>query len=373
MPTIQKKISYNLQNLFGWKSKTQILVIESDDWGTIRMPSTESFNNLLNNKIPVDRCPYNTLDSLESEQDMEALYEVLMSFKDYQENHLKVTANTILTNPDFSKIKASGFNNYFYEEFTDTYQRINGNEKVYDLIKEGVSKNIFIPQLHGREHLHPLSWLQALRENDKETRIAFDNEVWGHPTNYFSNTPMSFSSAFQIRNSEEEQFANNSIREAAVLFHKFFGYTSESFIAPRYILPLSIEKALSEVGVKYIQGKIVHQIPNGNNLSTKIRFLGCKNKHGQRYLTRNVFFEPAQKPSYPWLKNALERIKVAFYWGKPATISMHRLNFMGGLNEYNRTNNLELLKHLIKQVQKDYPKVIFLTTNELGKYIENGK
>jgi hypothetical protein len=32
-------------NLRGWKTKRKIVVIESDDWGSIRMPSPESFNS----------------------------------------------------------------------------------------------------------------------------------------------------------------------------------------------------------------------------------------------------------------------------------------------------------------------------------------
>ncbi len=373
MPLIQKKISYNLQNLLGWKSKAKILVIESDDWGSIRMPSRNSFNNLFNGQIPVDRCPYNSMDSLESNEDMEALYDVLTAFQDHKGNPLKITANMIMANPDFSKIKASGFNEYHYEKFTDTYQRINGNLKVFDLIQEGVERSVFIPQLHGREHIHVPAWLKVLKEGHRETMLAFENEVWGHPTNYFSGSKMNFSSSFQTRNPAEEAFAIESIKDAANLFREFFGYTSESFIAPRYIWPATIEKTLYEVGVKYIQGKIVQLLPKESNLSTKIHFMGSKNKYGQIYLARNVFFEPSQKPYFPWIKNALERIKIAFYWGKPAVISMHRLNFMGGLNPENRNNNLKLLTRLISEVQKLYPDVIFLSTNELGKFIENGK
>lgn len=373
MPLLQKKISYNLQNLLGWRSKTKILVIESDDWGSIRMHSKQSFNNMLNAQIPVDRCPYNSIDSLENNEDMEALYDVLTAFQDHKGNHLKFTANMIMANPDFSKIRTSGFNEYHYEKFTDTYQRINGDLKVFNLIHEGVERSVFIPQLHGREHIHVPAWLKALKEGHKETILAFDNEVWGHPTNYFSGSKMNFSSSFQTRNPSEEAFARESIKDAAKIFLESFGYTSESFIAPRYIWSATIEKTLSEVGVRYIQGKIVQLLPKQEQLSTKIHLMGSKNKYGQIYLARNVFFEPSQKPSYPWMKNALERIKIAFYWGKPAVISMHRLNFMGGLNENNRKNNLNLLRQLIAEVQKQYPDVVFLSTNELGKLIENGK
>ena len=35
----------------GWKTDHKIVVIESDDWGSIRMPSTETLNHLLKNSV----------------------------------------------------------------------------------------------------------------------------------------------------------------------------------------------------------------------------------------------------------------------------------------------------------------------------------
>ena len=32
-----------LYNMFGWRTKRHLVVIESDDWGTIRMPSREVY------------------------------------------------------------------------------------------------------------------------------------------------------------------------------------------------------------------------------------------------------------------------------------------------------------------------------------------
>src|SRR5690606_12350372 len=100
-------------------------------------------------------------------------------------------------------------------------------------------------------------------------------------------------------------------------------------------------------------------------------FFGSQNKYKQIYINRNIFFEPTQNPKFPWQKDALNRIDIAFKWGKPAIISIHRLNFMGGLNEKNRKNNLVLLKELITKVQLKYPEVIFMSTNELGKLMNN--
>lgn len=368
-----KELSINTQNILGWRSNKKILVIESDDWGSIRMPSKKAFDNLLAHGIPVDKCPYNSNDSLETVEDLSALFEVFSTIKDANGNPLKITANTIVANPDFKKIKESNFSQYFYEDFISTYQRINYKTQTFNLIKEGISSDIYVPQLHGREHLHVCSWLKALQEGDKETRFAFENEVYGHPTKYFENTKMNFLSALHSRNQVEEQLMRQSLVEASLLFEKYFGYKSESFIAPRYIWNDGVEGELNNIGVKYIQGLIVQQVPYGEKLKTKTHIFGSKNRYKQTYINRNVFFEPTQNKKFPWESDALNRIDIAFRWGKPAIISMHRLNFMGGLNELNRKNNLIALKQLVNKVQKKYPDVIFMSTNELGKLINNEK
>lgn len=366
-----KEFSINGQNIFGWRSNKKIMVIESDDWGSIRMPSKKAYNNLLAYGIPVDKCPYNSYDSLETAEDLEAIFETFSSIKDCKGNSLKLTANTIVANPDFETIKKNKFTEYFFEDFVTTYNRINGDPSAFDLIRQGISAGIYIPQLHGREHLHVKAWLKALQKGDRETLLAFDQGLWGFPTTRFKGTKMNFSTALHIRNKEEEAFARISIKEAALMFEDIFGFKSESFIAPRYIWNDAVEDELNNCGVKYIQGKIIQQIPQGNELKTKIHFQGSKNKLNQIYLNRNVFFELTQNKKFPWEKDALKRINVAFNWGKPAIISMHRLNFMGGLDQLNRKNNLIALKQLISKVQNIHPDIIFMSTDELGKLINN--
>lgn len=370
---IAKGISLNSQNIPGRKVKRRLLIIESDDWGAIRMPSTQSYRNLLDYGIPVDTNPFNRLDSLETAEDLEALYDTLKSFRDPHENRLKITANTLVANPDFDRIRQSGFTEYFFETRRDTYRRLQGSTATHDAVIHGLNQGIFIPQLHGREHVHVNAWLEALRNNDEETRRAFDNEVWGHPTKYFGDKKMNFSSALHIRCKDDEAFIIQSLNQAVRIFKQDFGFLSESFIAPRYIWNEKIEHTLIEKGVRYLQGLMVQRIPKREQLARKMNFQGSVNKYGQRYLVRNVFFEPAVNPSFPWIKDALKRVSTAFYWNKPAVICSHRINYVGGLDEKNRKNNLSLLRTLITEIQKQFPDVLFLSTPEAGKEMEYGE
>jgi hypothetical protein len=86
---------------------------------------------------------------------------------------------------------------------------------------------------------------------------------------------------------------------------------------------------------------------------------------GQRYLIRNAFFEPSLDPQFDWVSDCLKRIKIAFHCKKPAIIGSHRLNYIGFIEESNRTKNLAQLKILLKEIVKRWPKVEFIASDEL--------
>jgi hypothetical protein len=95
----------NAFNAFGWKTRHKIVVFESDDWGMIRMASKESFLDFKARGLPVQHCIYNSNDSIESNDDLELLFDVLKSVKNAHGEHAKFTANTVVANPNFDAIK----------------------------------------------------------------------------------------------------------------------------------------------------------------------------------------------------------------------------------------------------------------------------
>ena len=66
-----KQVIKNLSNIPSWRTNCKIVVFESDDWGSIRMPSKLAYSNLLKKGIGVDKSLYDTLDSLEKKEDLE--------------------------------------------------------------------------------------------------------------------------------------------------------------------------------------------------------------------------------------------------------------------------------------------------------------
>ena len=95
-------------------------------------------------------------------------------------------------------------------------------------------------------------------------------------------------------------------------------------------------------------------------------YQGQKNEFNQRFLMRNVFFEPTINPNFRWEQDCLNRIEIAFRWKKPAIISSHRLNYIGSLHPENRAQNLIRLQLLLEAVIKKWPEVRFVSSDELG-------
>jgi hypothetical protein len=85
-------ISGFLKNIPGWRTNRKIIVIESDDWGSIRMPSRSAYGKLIKAGLNLnggDGLRYSLYDSLESKSDLEGLFHVLESFRDIIMNHLQ--------------------------------------------------------------------------------------------------------------------------------------------------------------------------------------------------------------------------------------------------------------------------------------------
>ena len=369
---LKHSLGRHIINIPGWRTNRKIVVIESDDWGCIRMPSRKVKQKLHQAGMQLQNDPYSLYDTLAEKDDLNALYEVLTSVKDKNGRNAVLTADTNVANPDFEKIAASGYQEYFHEPFTDTLKRTQGSVDTYQVWKQGIDAGVFYPQFHGREHVNVRKWLHDLRVNHANVRLWF--ELGSYGTSYLVDNAQSghYMTAFDSADPNDITFYKKSIIEGLNLFEQLFGYRSKTFIATTYCWPLEIESTLKENGVNFLQGMISQKIPldNGINYRTKkSNFQGTKSKSGLTYLMRNAFFEPSQNPGFDWVNYCLQRVEIAFRCYKPATISMHRLNVIGGLVEENRTRNLAKLKQLLNEIVKRWPDVEFMNSSELGALI----
>ncbi len=366
------RVTKNLLNIPGWRTKRKIVVIESDDWGTIRMPSRAVYEKLRKAGYPVDEDPYSRFDAPASEEDLALLFELLSNFKDKNGRPPAITANNIVANPDFEKIRAADFREYHYELFPETLQRYPKHAGALQLWKEGMEQGLFRPQFHGREHLKLGKWMSLLQKGDKAVRLAFDHQMISINESSRPNCVKAYMDALNVDTPEEQEQVKEMLQDGLSIFEKLWGYPSRSFIAPCYFWPASLEPALAEAGVRFLQGISVQKDPvreEGRKFRKRYHYLGQRNTTGQLYLVRNCFFEPSLSDKVNWVSNCLREIATAFRWQKPAVICMHRLNFIGFIGLANRDNTLKQLRQLLTEISRRWPEVEFLASDQLGETI----
>ncbi len=372
MSNIVVKTKKHIQNFPGKNLGKKYIVFESDDWGSERIPSKVSMKYLITNGIDPYSNPFNHLDSLESADDLSALFDTLTKFKDIKGNHPVITANSVMANPDYGKIKDSDFRDYHFETVLETYKNKKGCENSYAVMRDGIASGVYHPQFHGREHLNVNQWLKALQSGNDILVKAFRASIYGIDLQTDMTNRANFMAAFDGNSSSEISSYGDIIKEGTTLFSSMYGFSSQSFIAPCYVWHPSLEVFLKENGIKYLQGLPVQLAPDFKGGYRKIyHYQGEKNRIRQIYFTRNCFFEPSLNPEFNFIDDCIQRMKIIFFWGKPAIIGTHRINFIGSLNEENRRKNLEQFSILLSTILKTWPDVEFITTDKLGEIYQN--
>ncbi|MGC4041437.1 MAG: polysaccharide (de)acetylase [Flavobacterium sp.] len=351
-------------NRKGKSVKEKLIIIESDDWGAIRTPSKETLDFFERKGFDIAKSIYKN-DALASQDDLEKLFEVLQKYKGSDGRPAVVTANSIMANPDFEKIKANGFQEYFWEPFTETFKRYPKHQNNFELWKQGSHNRVFHPQFHGREHLNIKRWMTALQSNNEAVKASFDQQ-----TTYSGKDDYSFMEAYDWDQPADVDGHKAIIAEGLKIFREHFGFKPKSFIAPCYNWDTQLESFLADQGIEWIQSLRSQLQPTGVfDQYTPIRHSFGQKQNGLHYNIRNCFFEPSMLPQKDWVNSCLAQIQAAFLFSKPAVICSHRINFIGFINPKNGERGLNDLSQLLKAVVKKWPDAKFITTDELAQYI----
>lgn len=355
-------------NLKGFHTKRKLVVFESDDWGSIRMPSKTVFDHLKTLGDNPDNDAFLSNDCLESENDLLALYEILNSVKDSKNHSPVFTLNFAMANPNFDKIDIER-DIYAYEPFYETYVKYYGENNILDIIKDGYNKKLVLPQLHCREHLNVGRWMHDLSNKNPDTILAFEHKTMGVGSSFNNSNIFGYMDAFNTDYSSDGELSE-ILSDAVKIFEETFGYSSLTFVASCFVWNEHLEECLLKNGINYIQSAPWQNKPIGKNgtyqLKRIIHYTGQKNKIGQMYSVRNCNFEPAynQNPE-ECVKNCLSEISKAFESRKPAIINTHRFNYIASINPENRKNNLAGLKALLNGIVQQYADVEFISSAEL--------
>lgn len=367
-------ITENIRNIPGWSTRRKIIVLESDDWGSIRMPSRAVYQKLLKAGLGLndgDGERYSLYDSLESSIDLASLFQVLVSHKDHNGSPAVFTAVGVVANPDFNKIRECGFQKYFYEPFTITCNRYKGSENNLDLYHEGFQNRVFIPQFHGREHLNVAVWIKALQSNNLETHLAFNEGMWAFVPKENLWKGLEYEAAFQPSELSELETHEAIIKEGLDLFENLFGYRAKYFVPPNGHINNRLNSISFKEGIKFRSTAKIQAEPYGSGkIKKRIHWLGQKDKSGIKYITRNCIFEPSSGGK-DWVDSCLCDIKSSFRWKKPAIISSHRVNYIGVHDTSNREKGLKELHRLLSSIVKAWPDVEFMSTVQLGNLMNS--
>ena len=86
----KSELKIYVSNLFGWRTNRKLIVIESDDWGSVYMSDKRALEEMKAKGIPL-HSHYLKNDTLESNEDMEMLMDVLRKHKDASGRYVVMT------------------------------------------------------------------------------------------------------------------------------------------------------------------------------------------------------------------------------------------------------------------------------------------
>ena len=361
----------NIKNIYGWKTKRKIIVFSVDDYGNVRLDSKKARENLDRAGLKI-YSRFDAYDTLETNEDLEILYEALTSIKDKNNNPAIFTPFAMPCNINFEDILKDNSKKYIYELLPETYKKLEvlqpkAYHHTWKLWEEGIDKGLMKPQFHGREHLNVKVFEEKLKENDEEIIANLENRSYTSISDTRYQT-INYTAAFDFYDEIENSFLKGIIKDGLNKFEEVFGYRAMHFMPPTSMIHPMHYKQLKETGIDLIDINLVHNQHMGFGKYKKtFNYTGKKTTFDQTYMVRNVVFEPTENKSS--IAVALNQIEAAFRWNRPAVISSHRVNFCGHIDPKNRETGINALKELLKKIVQKWPDVEFMSSMELGELI----
>ncbi len=368
-----KQFLFNhLKNLKGWRTSGKLVAFAVDDYGNIRLHSSQAKEDLIKAGVKL-KGRFDHLDALDTSEDYRSLFAVLSSVQDKLGNPAIITPYALSCNPDFEASLAQG--HYVPESLDLTYKRLAQEDSVYEgtyeLILEGIAKKLIKPQFHGREHLNVHLFNAHLRsENPALLANLAQRSLAGLPP-HKDFPKVKFNQAFAFWRQEELEQHKEILADGLRRFEAIYGYPSLSFTPPAQQLATELYPFLGHQGVFGIDKlrEAKRHLGQGKYQQEK-NYLGAKGPGPTLSLVRNCVFEPNEKiKGREWVTFTLQQVAAAFRLNKPAIISSHRVNFCGHIDPKNREEGLSALEQLLKAIVKRWPEVEFISISELVERI----
>jgi len=356
----------NLKNVQGWKTKRRLLAFAVDDYGNIRVANLKAKDNLLQKGVKLDN-RFDQFDALDTREDYEMLFDVLGSVKDKKGNTAIFTLYALPCNTDYQKtIEADCF---IPENLDLTYKKLgtldSAYDRAYEVLLEGIHDNLIKPQFHGREHLNVNLFNALLKDKTPQLLANIESQSLAGVPNHPSYPKVGFNQAFAFWKEEEVELHKEILKDGLERFEQVYGYKSITFTPPSQQLHANLYAYVGSLGVKGVDKARATMRHKGEGVYVKEHnILGESGLGDTTTIVRNCVFEPTDG-DIDWVNLTLKQIEAAFFWGKPAIVSSHRVNFCGQIDPENRKKGLIALKSLLDKVVNKMPDVEFVSVDEL--------
>jgi len=368
--SVKQSVADNLKNITGWRTPRKLVAFAVDDYCNVRVASRAALNNLKGAGLELSG-RFDGLDTMETRQDLEALFETLGSVRDAQGHAAVFTAYALSANPDFERIRACGAS-YQYEPVTITFQRLAAEqpaayEGAWKLWQEGMEKGLIRPQFHGREHFNIRLFEEKLQRKTSDLLANLANRSLAGLTREPSFPDIGFSQAFAVHDDSCLGRQIEVLKDGMQLFEQCFGIKSITFTPPAQTLSPRLYPVCEKLGIRLIhKPRLVRRKAASSEYVYELSWTGRKSPVGHVSLVRNVVFEPGLEDARASEERVLQQIAAAFRWQKPAVISSHRVNFCGLIDEKNRSLSLQKLRRVLERIVSRWPDVEFVAVDDLA-------
>ena len=362
---VRRILAKNYINFRGWRTNRKIVVIESDDWGGIRMANQDVVEKALKYRPSIEKNKFLLYDGLERQVDLENIFDLLVKHKDFKGNHPSITALTLTSNPNFQLIKEQGNNFDFVSELiSDTYKKYGEDNLLSFWKSEGITNKLLYPQFHGKEHLFVNRYIDRINNEEDLEHFAFENNSLFGIEN--STRKLNFLAAFEYQEESDKKVIEEQTVKGLQEFKNIFGFSSKSFCPSQSVFGKHIFSTLKDNGIVTIQAG-QQFVPSENNLVKIDNIWGKRTEEGLIFTRRNCTYEPYKNINSDHVGECLKEIEIAFRWGKPAIINSHRINFSSRIRTDLRDKTLRDLDQIFTRIIAKWPEVEFMNSSELAQ------
>lgn len=367
---MKQRIVDHIKNLGGWTTNRKLILFSVDDYGSVRLHSSQALSKLTQAGITPQK-RFDQLDSLENRTDLQELFSILRSVRDKNNNPAVFTPYALPCNIDFDATLASPSNSCILESTVETFKKLAAIEEEYkgawECWQEGIEEGLMAPEFHGREHFNLDIFNELLSAQDPDLLLALRNRSYitvpGH-----RNFAFGWTAAFANRGEDEVRRFPEIILDGLKRFEDVYKTKPIVFTPPAQQFPVALDDEVPHWPIMAMDRPfMIKRELKGR--SKKYRFTQKKLDNGLVHIVRNVVFEPTRDPNFNAEDFAMRQIEVAFRMKKPANISSHRVNFSGHISPENRTMGLAALKGLLEKIVARWPEVEFISAGELAKMI----